>query len=159
MNNFNKYLENVLKDRLAINQDVVCVPKAKDMKWLWHKSGKIVDIRNHGTLIDVKMNDDDEVYTLNDNEVFPNKYMEMAKSPKGDVFDTDSYFNSIEPKAGMMTAFELALHVIDNWKEITGLPTRAMNREGEFPEEVLALIDDNGIDYQDFVDEFTTTLG
>lgn len=68
-----------------------------------------------------------------------------------------SRFNQYLEQA--QSAKSLASYVIDNWKKITGLPKSEMNQEGEFPEEVLKLIDDKKVDYDEFVNEFTMLLG
>jgi hypothetical protein len=54
-----------------------------------------------------------------------------------------------------MNARELAKHVWDNWKKITGLNPSARNEEGHFPQEVEDLMDKHGVDYQDFSDAWT----
>lgn len=58
-----------------------------------------------------------------------------------------------------MTASELASHVNENWKKLTGLPVKAKHREGEFPDVVLELVEEHGVSYLDFCDEWTMLFG
>ena len=49
---------------------------------------------------------------------------------------------------------DLANFIDDNWKELTGLTNRDKDEEGEFPDEVIEMIDELDIDYDDFCQEW-----
>jgi hypothetical protein len=51
-----------------------------------------------------------------------------------------------------MDAQELANHVWMNWKKITGLSNSKRNEEGHFPDKVMVLLKQHGVDYMAFSD-------
>lgn len=57
-------------------------------------------------------------------------------------------FNKIFPTSYDVN--DLARFVNKNWKELTGLTNRDKDAENEFPDEVLNMIDELDIDYNDF---------
>ncbi len=58
-----------------------------------------------------------------------------------------------------MNANELARHVDSEWEAITGLPNAEKHQESEFPEEVMNLLEEHGVDYVDFCDAWTELHG
>jgi len=57
------------------------------------------------------------------------------------------------------TLEDLTWHIIKNYSEITGLPEEAMNEEGHFPQEIEAMVIDNGFDFFDFNETWSNILG
>lgn len=58
-----------------------------------------------------------------------------------------------------MDAHQLALYVIKNYAAITGRSTDAMNDEGDFPQEIYDLIDENDVDIDSFQEAWNILLG